>query len=287
MGQLSPPISFHPHLLSTLQKWSSKVLAIAPSALLPSNHTKFSHSNANGVKTAIQLVDETLLERDRLVERTKVLRGKGVRVGSTNSSKDSQATDDNLDIFDDTDFYQQLLRDVIDARTNGGGTGLDSISENWRAAQKQRKAKKIVDTRASKGRKLRCVFVCRSTHAGLLYLNPNNVGYIDTHISFATRDRAASAVLSTFISSISSHLRHSNVFLMADMKSTKSCKTSWRQYLRPPVLPSHGTTHRSTNCLRRYWGGDSKMRQRVVLRKASIRFRRMTGKLIREARVWT
>ena len=55
-------------------------------------------------------------------------------------------------MFYDTDFYQQLLRSVIDAR-EGAGTG----AADWMALQKQKKARKAVDTKASKGRKLRWV----------------------------------------------------------------------------------------------------------------------------------
>ena len=43
-----------------------------------------------------------------------------------------------------------MLRDLIDAR--GGGDGKDA---DWIAIQKQKKAKKEVDTKASKGRKIR------------------------------------------------------------------------------------------------------------------------------------
>lgn len=146
------------------------MLAIAPSALLPSSHTKFSRPAANQVKSAIQLVDETLRERERLVSRTRVFRGKGTRLGGQTAFPDAAESeaqpnaeeDADADIFDDTDFYQQLLRDVIDSRSGAGGvsgSGLDGISENWRAVQKQRKSKKVVDTRASKGRKLRCVLL--------------------------------------------------------------------------------------------------------------------------------
>jgi protein AATF/BFR2 len=55
------------------------------------------------------------------------------------------------DVFDDTDFYQKMLRDIIDARGSG------NKNEDWMLLQKQKKAKKKVDTKASKGRKLRFV----------------------------------------------------------------------------------------------------------------------------------
>jgi len=77
-----------------------------------------------------------------MVDRTRLYRGKGGRIGSELSRLDPE-------VFDDGDFYQQLLRDVIDAR-NGGSGGQD-----WIQAQKERKKKKVVDTKASKGRKIR------------------------------------------------------------------------------------------------------------------------------------
>jgi protein AATF/BFR2 len=77
-----------------------------------------------------------------MVDRTRVYRGKGERVGSQAAEHDSEA-------FDDTDFYQQLLRDVIDTRNGAGG------SQDWIQAQKERKKRKVVDTKASKGRKIR------------------------------------------------------------------------------------------------------------------------------------
>jgi protein AATF/BFR2 len=96
----------------------------------------------------VQLVDETLAEHEKLVEKTQVRRGKSARIGAVLEDSEDQARGD-VEIFDDTDFYQKLLRDVIDSR--GGGEGAD----DWLVQQKQKKAKKKVDTKASKGRKLR------------------------------------------------------------------------------------------------------------------------------------
>ena len=60
---------------------------------------------------------------------------------------------DEDEVFDDTDFYQQLLRDVIETK---GGSG------QLMASQTRKKTKKNVDTRASKGRKLRFVVLIMS-----------------------------------------------------------------------------------------------------------------------------
>ncbi|KAE9393452.1 TRAUB-domain-containing protein [Gymnopus androsaceus JB14] len=70
------------------------------------------------------------------------------REGSTTGVEARDEPEVDVEIFDDTDFYQQLLRDVIDARDASG-------ANDWMVIQKQKKAKKKVDTKASKGRKLR------------------------------------------------------------------------------------------------------------------------------------
>jgi len=93
------------------------------------------------LKSAAQLIDETLADHDKVLSRTKVYRGKSERF------RDAEKED--ATIFDDTDFYQQLLRDVIDSRNGSSG------GDGWMTVQKAQKLKKQVDTKASKGRKLR------------------------------------------------------------------------------------------------------------------------------------
>ncbi|KAJ7132107.1 apoptosis-antagonizing transcription factor [Mycena epipterygia] len=141
--------AYHPHLVQTLSKWSSKIQAVAPSALLPSNRNAFSSRNSQNLKSAVQLIDETLVDHRKLITRTQVRRSKGVRLGETADMEDEEGKVD-IEVFDDADFYQQLLRDIIDSRGNNGPG-----SDDWMGVQKQKKAKKKVDTKASKGRKLR------------------------------------------------------------------------------------------------------------------------------------
>lgn len=118
--------------------------------LLPSNRNAFTKGSQN-TKSILQLIDETLVDQNKIIARTRIRRGKGGRIGVTYKVDEEQPEEDP-EIFDDTDFYQQLLRDIIDARGNATGG-----NDDWMAAQKQKKAKKKVDTKASKGRKLRYV----------------------------------------------------------------------------------------------------------------------------------
>jgi len=143
--------AYHPHLTRTLAKWSAKVAAVAPSALLPASGRKF--SQAGGARSVGAQIEEVLqTDWPALVSRTQLKRSKGTRVtikpGSVSNDEDEDV--DNVEVFDDTDFYQQLLRDVIDAKGGSAGRGVD-----WMASQRQKKSKKHVDTKASKGRKLR------------------------------------------------------------------------------------------------------------------------------------
>lgn len=152
---LTPSARYHAHLTRSLAKWSAKVAAVAPSALLPASRKKFSQAGSamGGVKSVGTQIEEMLRsEWSTLLSRTRLRRCKGSRV--TDERDSDEVGDDGLgedvEVFDDTDFYQQLLRDVID--TKGGAGQVD-----WMASQRQKKSKKAVDTKASKGRKLRFV----------------------------------------------------------------------------------------------------------------------------------
>lgn len=64
---------------------------------------------------------------------------------------------DDVEVYDDGDFYAQLLRDVIENRSLGSSSLDPSTLADVRGmSARQRKNKsKAVDTRASKGRKIR------------------------------------------------------------------------------------------------------------------------------------
>jgi len=105
-----------------------------------------------GVKSVGAQIEEVLQsDRPALVSRTQLKRSKEPRVTSQRDPVFDEKEVADVEVFDDTDFYQQLLRDVIDAK--GGSVG----RTDWMASQKQKKPKRHIDTKASKGRKLRFV----------------------------------------------------------------------------------------------------------------------------------
>lgn len=66
--------------------------------------------------------------------------------GTTSAEESSEDLLDEL-MYDDSDFYQQLLKEFIES---GGGSGQDALQQRT-----HRKKKKIVNRKASKGRQLR------------------------------------------------------------------------------------------------------------------------------------
>ncbi|KAF8582751.1 TRAUB-domain-containing protein [Ramaria rubella] len=138
----------HPDILSTLQKWSAKVQAVAPSALLPSSRVSFKTGPAH-LKSAAELVEDALRDQGKAVKRTWGKIESGARIGGSTLEGINDEGDEEA--FDDRDFYQAMLRDVIESK--GGKDGVDAAS--LYANSKKQKTKKLVDTKASKGRKLR------------------------------------------------------------------------------------------------------------------------------------
>jgi len=64
---------------------------------------------------------------------------------------------EDSEIFDDTDFYHQMLRDVIESETEGVSDPV-ALGKRFLALKKlknKQKLKKKVDQKASKGRRLR------------------------------------------------------------------------------------------------------------------------------------
>ena len=152
-------IACHPWLVDTLSKWSAKVQAAAPN-VLPDNRNSFMRGGKLSQIGVVSLIDNVLrLDGTKLLDRTQKRKDKHTRIGRGLPAliDDGQAVGEDqatVNIFDDTDYYQQLLRDVIAGRGGSDGQGGEA---QWLIQQRERKAKrrKAVDTKASKGRKLR------------------------------------------------------------------------------------------------------------------------------------
>ncbi|XP_062279519.1 protein AATF [Scomber scombrus] len=159
--------AFQPYCNTTLQKWHDKT------RLTMGKSTKGFGAFDRNILTQ---VEQVLMDHERLVRRTQTKRSDyrvlGKKEASTITSEtvpeegeeaehkmkaNAHLKDLDEDIFDDDDFYHQLLRELIERKTSAADPNDQvAMGKQWLAIQKLRsKIKKKVDTKASKGRKVR------------------------------------------------------------------------------------------------------------------------------------
>ncbi|KAI3399016.1 hypothetical protein diail_8043 [Diaporthe ilicicola] len=104
---------------------------------------------AKGSQSLVSVLEDQMLSSDRLVKRTQIPR-------SCAPLQAAKKVGEDPNIYDDADFYQLLLKELVDQRTSDSGTtGNDDVPTVRWTAIKEAKTRKQVDRRASKGRKLR------------------------------------------------------------------------------------------------------------------------------------
>lgn len=137
--------------MALVDKWSKKVMATN------STDKKFKVINTSIVSQLEGLEGD----REKLLQRTRLNRGRS-RIGEEkeHDSKDNHLNNYDERIFDDGDFYQKLLKEFVDSRVDSNVVD-DQVAAlrtaNLKKLQRDRHPKKNVDTRASKGRKVRYV----------------------------------------------------------------------------------------------------------------------------------
>jgi protein AATF/BFR2 len=135
------------HRKKVLEKWSDKVRSTTAVA------TSSRKLGTATVQPLTSVLDDQLVQSDRLVKRTRVPRSCAPVQAAAKVQEDEA-------VYDDADFYQLLLKELVDQRTmdssSGGAGGPGSLpTVRWGAAAREAKTRKVVDRRASKGRKLR------------------------------------------------------------------------------------------------------------------------------------
>lgn len=128
-----------------LNKWSNRVKSTTATV------SKERQLSTAGTQSLIAVLESQLLNSDRLIKRTQVPR-------SCAPLQAAKKVPEDTSIYDDADFYQLLLKELVDQRTNDAGAGSNGNGSmptvRWTAI-KEAKTRKQVDRRASKGRKLR------------------------------------------------------------------------------------------------------------------------------------
>ncbi|TKS74142.1 Protein AATF [Collichthys lucidus] len=159
--------AFQPYRNTTLQKWHDKTRL-----------TMGKSSKGFGAfdRNILTQVEQVLMDNERLVRRTQTRRSEYRVLGKKEATALASETvftegeeaeqqlkanthlkDLDENIFDDDDFYHQLLRELIERKTSAADPNDQvAMGKQWLAIQKLRsKIKKKVDTKASKGRKVR------------------------------------------------------------------------------------------------------------------------------------
>lgn len=128
------------HRNKVLDKWAAKVRRT------PATAARKLIATPN--QSLISELQDQMLNSDRLVKRTKIPRSCAPAQAAKKVAEDAQ-------IYDDADFYQLLLKELVDQRssdTTAPGSAVPTV--RW-AALKEARTRKQVDRKASKGRKLR------------------------------------------------------------------------------------------------------------------------------------
>lgn len=146
---------FKPYRNSVLLKWDDRTKLLTPGV----GAKKKSLTEDYDI---IRKIENTLQNRTTLIEKSQT--SKDGDEGTTEHElvengdvQNAQKPKRNVELYDDSDFYHQQLRELIEYKTNTS-VSASEVTQQYMELQKLRqKMKKKVDTRASKGRKLRLV----------------------------------------------------------------------------------------------------------------------------------
>ncbi|XP_058853817.1 protein AATF [Acipenser ruthenus] len=158
---------FRTYRNSTLQKWHDKTKL---------SSGKMGKGFAAFERNILTQVEQIMLSKERLLKRTQTKRSEYRVLGQpeqevtaamvldpkapeaeSTARANAHLKDLDEEIFDDDDFYHQLLRELIEKKTSAlDANDQVAMGRQWLAIQKLRsKIKKKMDTKASKGRKVR------------------------------------------------------------------------------------------------------------------------------------
>lgn len=141
-----------PQRNSTLDFWSAKCRATTVVQSRKLHTTPIQQSLSD-------VLASQLSDMQRLIARTRVPRSCAPLQAAKQQASTTNPDANDHQIYDDADFYSTLLQTLISQRSDDATSSLSALNINfpmepWQAAR-EAKTKKAVDTKASKGRKLR------------------------------------------------------------------------------------------------------------------------------------
>nr|XP_037275670.1 protein AATF-like isoform X1 [Rhipicephalus microplus] len=141
---------FEPYRNATIEKWYERTRLLSG---------KVGRSFASLEQSPVKQIEHILMDEERLLRRTQTKRSSykvlGAEESENNDKQEQNSGCVDEEVFDDDDFYHHLLREIIERKTSNIYNPV-ALSRQWLEIQKLRKkVKRKVDTRASKGRKIR------------------------------------------------------------------------------------------------------------------------------------
>lgn len=152
--------SYREYRDTVLLKWYDRTKVLTPG----SKEAKHSTAQHN----ILQNISGILSNRSELVRKTQLHKGGYDIIGQSTAVPNSEPNSDDqepssgdqlysTEIYDDTDFYHTQLRELIEFKANSSSNPTEMNRQFVELQKLRKKMKKVVDTRASKGRKIRYV----------------------------------------------------------------------------------------------------------------------------------
>lgn len=173
---------FKGYQYAVISKWHDRTKVLTPGSI----KTQKQQGNID----ILRKIEGVLANREDLIKKSQTLKG-GYELFDKNTGtvetkqtgqlvehgKNADGENDNdeetihcPEIYDDTDFYHTQLRELIEYKTSSSSNANEMAKQFSELQKLRKKMKKTVDTRASKGRKIRYV-----VHNKLVsFMAPNN-----------------------------------------------------------------------------------------------------------------
>ncbi|XP_055300563.1 protein Aatf [Sitodiplosis mosellana] len=176
--------NFKEYQYSVISKWHDRTKVLTPGSV----KTQKQQGNID----VLRKIEGVLANREELIKKTQLLKGGyelfdqstgiveskqiGAGAGEAENGVENENNEDNhtysTEVYDDTDFYHTQLRELIEHKTSSSSNANEMAKQFAELQKLRKKMKKTVDTRASKGRKIRFV-----VHNKLVsFMAPNESG---------------------------------------------------------------------------------------------------------------
>lgn len=176
--------NFKDYQYSVISKWHDRTKVLTPGSI----KTQKQQGNID----VLRKIEGVLANREELIKKSQLLKGgyelfdkstatiesKPIGASMANEENEDNENGDSeriysAEVYDDTDFYHTQLRELIEYKTSLSSSANEMAKQFAELQKLRKKMKKTVDTRASKGRKIRYV-----VHNKLVsFMAPNDAGH--------------------------------------------------------------------------------------------------------------